>query len=268
MIARRGVSITGIGLHLDGISDEMEDCFRRFDRRGFRKVLKRFEEALNKLTEGRPFEVYVPHMNKILYQEIISHPDCTGYSYLEEGSTSMTWSSRRNAKTSWAKILRSHVRSWWVGSRYQFTRLMFDHSRLHYKSAYVISKLAFQGIPGRMDVSEHIPPLPSGTGDGNTYLILDAIHLLPGVRWEDYEEGLVQALIENRLPPGELLVKFHFAEADAVLKFESIRRRLAAVDTPPLRMLGTDFSVEEHLTREDLLLFAVTTLGHMLWRKY
>jgi hypothetical protein len=117
-------------------------------------------------------------------------------------------------------------------------------------------------MPGRVDVSAHVPPLPAGTPPGNTYIILDAIYLFQGIRWQDYEDALVAAVLSSNLPAGELLVKFHFADTGAREKFESIRRRLEGRGVPPLRMLGADFPVEENLTGQDLLLFAVTALGY------
>jgi len=261
-LSRRGAPFRGVGLHADDISDKMEESFRKFDRKGFQAVSRRLDDTLRDLTQGRPFEVYIPHLNKILYQEVVLHQNCKGYSFLEEGFTSMAWSSRRNARTSWPKILRSDVRSRLTGARYRFTRRMFDHTHPGYRAAFAISGLAFQDMPGRTDVSAHVPPLPAGRPPGNIYIILDAIYLFEGIRWEDYENALVKAVLETELPTGELLVKFHFADAGAREKFESLRRRLEGGNMPPLRMLGSDFPVEENLTGQDLLLFAVTALGY------
>jgi hypothetical protein len=261
-LSRRGAPFRGVGLRIDDISDEMEECFRKFDRKGYQAVSRRLDEILCGFTGGRPFEVHVPHANKIIYQEIILHRDCAAYSYLEEGFTSMAWSSRRNARSSLPKILRSCARSWRVGALYRFTRPMFDVSLPHYRAAYAISGLAFQGMPGRVDVAAHVPPLPAGKPPGNIYIILDAIYLFQGIRWKDYEDALVAAVLGSELPAGELLVKFHSADAGAREKFDSLRRHFEGGDVPPLRMLSGDFPVEEYLTGQDLLLFAVTALGY------
>lgn len=261
-IARRGAPVSGEGLRIDAIADEMEQRYRKCDRRGFRTVWKRFDEALRGLTGGRPFEAYVPHLNKIIYQEIVLHPDCSGYSFLEEGFTSMAWSGRRNNRSAWMKILRCHVRSFRVGARYRFTRLMFDHSLPHFRAAYAISDQAFRGMPGRICVAPHLPPLPAGEAPGNTYIILDAIYLFKGVRWEDYEDALIEELRTLQPAPGEVLVKFHFADAAFREKFESLRVRLEAEGIANARLLDPDFAVEHCLTSMDLLLFAVTALGY------
>lgn len=261
-VSRRSAPFRGAGAGVDDISDEMEECFKNCDRKGFRAVWERFNQTLRGLTGGRPFVAYVPHLNKIIYQEIILHPDCAGYCFLEEGFTSMAWRDRRNARTSWAKILRSRIRSRRVGALYQFTRRMFDHSLPNYQSSFAISSRAFLGMPGRTDVASHLPPLADGSPPGKIYLILDAIYLFQGIRWQDYEDALVEALGGVSLPIGEVLVKFHFADGGAKEKFESLRFRLADMDIPTMRLLGPGFAVEENLTNTDLLVFAVTALGY------
>jgi len=261
-IARRGVPFPGVGLCLDDVSDEMESCFRRFDRHGSSEAWKRFDEALRGLTGEKPFEAYIPHANKIIYQEIICHPQCAGYSFLEEGFTSMAWDRWPNVRSTWSKILRNHLRTMWVGPRYRFTRAMFEHSLPRYRAAYAISKHAFDGMPGRTDVSAHVPPLPPGDGPGNTYVILDASYLHQGVRWEAYENALVAAVLSHAPPSAELRVKFHFADSRAPQRFENIRKRLAEGGLESVRVLGPDFSVDDNLTDVDLLLFAFTSLGY------
>ncbi len=262
-LSRRSAPVCGIGLSVDDLSDEMEDCFKSYDRKGFQALLNRLDHTLSELTEGRPFEAYIPHANKILYQEIIFRPNCVGYSYLEEGFTSMAWSTQRNARTSWAKILRSSIRSWRVGSHYRFSRPMFDHTLPGYQAAYAISDSAFKNMPGRQDVVAYLPPLPTGDGlAGHTYIILDALYLFQGIHWEDYENALVKALLSQELPDGEMLIKFHFADAGSAEKYQSLCQKLVGRGTPPLRLLGASYAVEQNLTARDLVVFAYTSLGY------
>lgn len=261
-IARRGVPFPNTGLCLDEVSNAMESCFRRCARTGYAEVWQHFDQSLQGLTGGRPFEAYIPHLNKIIYQEIINHPHCAGYSFLEEGFTSMAWDKWPNERSAWSKSLRNHLRTWRVGPRYRFNRPMFDNSPPTYRAAYAISKHAFQGMPGRTDVSAHVPPLPVGNPPGNTYLILDACYLHHGIRWENYENALVAAVLAHATPSKELRIKFHFADAHAPERFQSICQRLADDGPASVHMLGPDFSVEENLTSTDLLLFAVTSLGY------
>ena len=261
-ISRRGTRIPEPGACLDEISDEMERCFKNFDRGGYRDARKRFEEALLGLTGGQPFEAYVPHGNKILYQEIIGHRDCAGYSFLEEGFTSMAWDTWRNDRSNISKIVRSALRCMWIRPNYSFTRPMFDHSRPRYRHAFAISDAAFGGMRGRTSVTTGLPPLPPGEPPGIIYLILDASYLLMGPSWEDYENALVRAVMRNSETSADLRVKFHPADADAPRKFESFRRRLADHGYSQVCQLGTDFQIEENLTGSDLLIFGTTALGY------
>ena len=261
-ISRRGAPLSGTGLNLDDLSDEIELHFRKCDRKGYQEACARLDAALRSLTGGRPFEAYIPHVNKILYQEIISHPRCSGYSFIEEGFTSMAWSTRRNARFTPAKIMRSYLRAWRIRPRYNFKLPMFVHSLPHFRAAYAISGQAFRGMPGRTDVSACVTPLPAGSPPWKTYLILDACYLHAGIRWEDYENALVTAVRGQSVPSGEVLVKFHFADAGAAAGFESIRQRLADDGGPRLSLLGADFPVEKNLTQQDVLLFALTSLGY------
>ncbi|HEX7262267.1 MAG TPA: hypothetical protein VF258_10670, partial [Luteolibacter sp.] len=211
---------------------------------------------------GRPFEAYIPHANKILYQEIISHPQCSGYSFVEEGFTSMAWNTRRNARFTPAKNFRHHLRTWRVRPRYRFKRPMFVHTLPHFRAAYAISDQAFLGMPGRTDVSACVAMPPAGNPPGKIYLILDACYLHAGVRWEDYENALVAAVRVLAAQSGEVLVKFHFADPAPAAKFESLRRRLTDDGCPRLCLLAADFPVEKNLTQQDTLLFALTSLGY------
>lgn len=262
MISRRNAPFGCAGLQLDEISDKLEVLFRKCDRIGYHEACARLDAALQSLTGGQRFVAYVPHANKILYQEIIDHPQCVGYSFIEEGFTSMAWSTRRNARFTPYKILRNHLRTWWIRPCYQFKRPMFVHSLPHFRAAYAISSPAFSGMPGRVDVSASITPLPVGIPPGKTYLILDACYLHAGIRWEDYENALVAAVSSQAKPVGELLVKFHYADADAAIRFESVRQRLADEGVVGISLLGADFPVEKSLTQQDMLIFALTSLGY------
>ena len=261
-IARRGVPFSGKGLCLDEVSDELESCFKRFDRKGYAKARSRMVADLNRLTAGRFFEAYIPHLNKILYQEIVFHPLCSGYSFLEEGFTSMAWETWPNIRSNWPKILRNYLRTWWVGPSYFFKRPMFEHFLPHYQAAYAISKHAFYDMPGKIDVAAHLPHLPCGDGPVITYVILDASYLHQGICWQTYEKALVDAVLKHAPPYAEICIKFHFADSQALKRFQNIRERLAERGLTSARLLESDFSVEANLTRQDLLLFAVTSLGY------
>lgn len=261
-LSRRKTPFPGRGCAMDEVSDGMDLAYRKLDRRGYRAAQQRLDEAIRSLAGGAPFETYVPHLNKMLYQEIVRHPRCTGYSFLEEGYTAMNWSSRRNARITGHKILRSWLRDLWIGPRYQLTRPMFDPTLPHYRSACAISKLAFRGMPGRVDVSACLPPLPPGIPPGRILLILDTSYLHQGLIWQNYEDAIVTTLREDAPHTAELLVKFHFADPEADTRFRSLAGRLDSFGFPSIRKLPRDFQIEENLTSEDLLVFGTTSLGY------
>lgn len=261
-ISRRGTRIPEPGTCFDDISDEMDRCLKRFDRGGFRLVRRRFEEALGRLTGGRPFEAYLPHGNKILYQEIIGHRSCAGYSFLEEGFTSMAWNTWRNDRSSRAKILRSAARCVWVRTNYRFTRPMFDHSRPHYRAAFALSGAAFQGMPGRIDVAAGLPPLRPGKPPGSVYLLLDMSYRHSGRSWEDYANSMARAVRLHSLADADVRIKFHPSDSDVSRKFESLRRRLADQGFSRVSLLGPEFQTEEELTASDLLVFGTSSVGY------
>jgi len=261
-IAKRAVPFPGTGCCLDDVAHAMESCLKRFDRSGYAAARKQLDEALGELTGDKPFEAYVPHANNVLFQEIISHPRCIGYSFLEEGFTSMLWDTWRSFRMLSRKTLRNYLRTYWVRPNYSFNRPMFDHAAATYRAAYAISKHAFHDMPGRADVSGHIPSLPQSDGPANTYVILDTSYLHRGVRWQAYENALVAAILAAAPTSGELRIKFHFVDPKASQRFESIRARLSTGGVRSVSMLGSDFQVEENLTRDDLVLFAVTSLGY------
>ena len=60
-ISRRGTRIPETGACLDLVSDEMERCYKNFDRSGYRRAWKNLEDILLGLTDGQPFEAYIPH---------------------------------------------------------------------------------------------------------------------------------------------------------------------------------------------------------------
>lgn len=261
-IARRNAPFRGEGICLDDVSDEMEEHFRKCDRKGYRSARTRFDTALRGLTGGRPFHAYLPHLNKMIYQEIISHPNCSGYSFLEEGFTSMAWNTQHNARLTWSKVLRNHLRTWLTGPKYRFSRPMFDLEMPHYRAAYGISSHAFHDMPGRTDVSAFVPPLAAGNPPGVTYIVLDAAYLHQGIPWQHYERALLAATAKHASTGSRLMVKFHFADTDARRKFESVSTHLSRSGFHPIELLDSGYSVEDNLTDCDLVLFAFTSLGY------
>ncbi len=261
-LSRRKTLFEGRGFPMDEVSDSLDLAYRKLDRKGYRAAQKRLDETIRSLSGGGRFEAYVPHLNKMLYQEVIGHPLCAGYSFVEEGYTAMNWSSRRNARITGYKILRDKLRHFWIRPRYRLTRPMFDPTLPHYRSAFAISRLAFRGISGRVDVCPYLPPLPPGTAPGRIFLILDSSYLHQGLLWQNYEDAIVEVLREGAPHGCELLVKFHFADLKSAEHYQSLVTRLGSYGFPSIRKLPGDFEIERNLTDADLLLFGTTSLGY------
>ena len=263
-LSRRGTLFAGRGFPMDDVSDQLDLAYRKLDRKGYRATQQRLDEAIRSLCGGSPFEAYVPHLNKMLYQEVIGHPLCAGYSFLEEGCTSMTWDFRRNARITGYKLLRDKLRHFWIRPRYQLTRPMFDPTLPHYRSAFAISRLAFRGITGRVDVCPYLPPLPPGNPPGRIFLILDSSYLHQGLLWQNYEDAIVGVLREGAPHACELLVKFHFADPKSAERYQSLLARLGSSGFPSIQKLPGDFEIERNLTAADLLVFGTTSLGYYM----
>ena len=116
--SRRAVAPVGSGVRLDDLSDNLQSAYKRFDRRGYARLRSALVHRLEELTGGESFLAYIPHTRQIVYQEMIDHPKCAGYFFIEEGFTSMAWKSHRNVKLSRAKRFQHAIRKLWTGSRF------------------------------------------------------------------------------------------------------------------------------------------------------
>lgn len=258
-ISRRSVKPVGKGLCLDGLSDELEACYKRFDRTGYSRCRAEIQRQVRELNGGREFIAYIPHLQRALYQEVAAHPDCRGYRFIEEGFTSMDWQSRQTVKMKPVKRIQNTLRAWWTGSAFDVLRPMFDCADPKFSGAISISPYAFSGMPEVMNVSAHIPRYPAGEGTGKLYVVLDTAYLHRGIRWEDYRNAMVRAIAREAAGCETVRIKFHFADESAATRFQSIQ-----ADLPNLRLslLEPSFSIEENLTAADRVLFAVSSLGY------
>lgn len=263
-LSRRATPFPGRGLLVDDTSDAMDLAYRKLDRTAYHAARAGLDEAIRALCGDAPFEAYVPHLNKMIYQEIVLHPRCRAWSFVEEGYPPMNWRSRMNARITPAKILRSWLRDFRVGPRYRLTRPMFDHSLPGYRAAYAISKLAFRGMPGRVDVAPDLPPLPAGQPPGRNLLILDTSYLHQGLEWKNYEQAVIGILESSVSREAPLLMKFHPADTEAQARYEALVSHLRDFGFPSIERAPRDFQIEENLTAADLLVFGTTSLGYYM----
>lgn len=259
-ISRRSVKPAAAGLCLDDLSDALESHYKKADRRGYLECRAEFVRKVREITGGGKFLAYLPHLQRLFYQEIVAHPDCEGYLFVEEGFTSMDWQARQTVEMSTGKRLLSVLRAWWTGSRFDARRAMFDIADRKFRGAVSISPQAFSGMPGVVNVASRIPPYRSAGGPKNVYVIFDTSYLHRGIRWEDYQQAAVGAILAEAADAASIRVKFHFADPQVAAHFDSLKRQCAAAGR--LTLLESDFSVEDHLTADDCLLFGVSSLGY------
>lgn len=260
---RRSVEVLGKGVQLDELSDRMQAAYKKWDRKGYQRLKSEFHRHLDELTAGRRFLAYLPHTRQIVYQETLSHPRCEGYLFLEEGFTSMAWSTGWGETPPFMKRLLNRLRGAMVGSAYRFSRPLFDIASPGFRGAFAISKQAFSGMSGRHDVSSSLAPLKPADGHRRIFVILDTSYLHRGIRWDDYCRELVDAV--RRLQPdgfAAILVKFHFADSLRVKRFEEIRRTLEDLPGVTTSLLPPEISVEETLRSGDAVVFGVSSLGY------
>jgi hypothetical protein len=261
-MARRSVEAQGRAVQVDQLSDDLQTAFKKFQRARFRRLKSELHQHLERLTAGQRFIAYVPHTRQILYQEVINHPRCVGYYFLEEGFTSMAWESDWGKPPTLQKTAINHLRSLWAGTSFRSNRRMFDTAAANFRGAFAISNQAFRGMPGCVAVADRLPPYPSGHGRGRLYLVLDTCYLHRGIRWIDYEAALLDAVAKHPSLPGGIAVKFHFADADLDRHFQSLSEQLTARGFAQPERLAASFSLEDHLTLDDAVLFGVSSLGY------
>lgn len=256
-ITRRSVRPVGEGICLDDLADRMERSYKAFRRSDYRRSIDELDGHLETLTGGKPFIAYIPHTHRILYQEITGHPCCAGYVFLEEGFTSMGWKTRLGLEMDFLKRVQNGLRTLWSGSHYRPARPMFDHHAPGYRGALAISPHAFHGMPGVRDVSSFVPAFAPASAAPRLFVVLDSSYLHHGIRWENYEAAMVDAILADDAE--SILIKFHFADRQAVSRFAALRDRIAPRKAV---FLEKDYPIEENFRVNDRILFAVSSLGY------
>ena len=255
-LTRRAVRPVGTGICLDDLADHMEQYYKKFNRSAYRRSIRDLYDQLDKLTQGTPFVAYIPHTQRIIYQEVINHPACAGYWFIEEGFTSMAWDSR-GRELSPAKRVHYQLRTIWSGSHYTSGRQMFDCHDPKYRGALAISQHAFRGMPDVHNVFNSVAVIKPGTGQSRVFVVLDSSYLHHGIRWECYESAMVAAI--RARAEDAVFIKFHFADSQAAARFAAVSNKIVPKQAV---LLERDYPIEENLCVGDVVLFAVTSLGY------
>lgn len=258
ILGRRSVLPEGSEFSLDPISDQLEKSFKKGNRSAYQKTRKKLYNLLKKYAPNR-FEVTLPHLNQIIYQEIVSHPLCQGYYFAEEGFTSMNWHKYNSRNYGKAVPLKLRLRRLLTGSSFQPAREMFDAEHTSCLGAFAISPHAFEGMPKRLDVSPHIPALQSAGEVRTLYAVLDSCYLNQGIAWEDYLHALTQNIEKLYKAGDKVCIKFHFADREREKHFTEVTSALPEIN---LTLLDSAFCIEDALCADDLVIFGLTSLGY------
>ena len=258
-VSRRSVLPAGEGRCLDDLSDRLEAAYKGFRRGEYRRLQEELRRQIDEITGSRGFLAYIPHTQRLMYQEILAHPKCLGYLFVEEGFTSMSWKGHQAVKAGTGKRLQYRLRSAWTGSSFRFDREMFDVRSKGFRGAIAISKHAFTGMEKVTDVSKWIRRYEPQGQPKRVFAVLDTCYLHRGIRWDDYADALVEAVNAEAAPETEVFIKFHFVDTEAEGKFAALKKRIQA---RTMTLLPREFSVEDALSADDRLLFGVSSMGY------
>ncbi len=261
-ISRRSVKPAGQGVCLDDLSTRLDERYKKFDRRGYSQLLAELRGKVAEITGGRKFIAYIPHTQRLMYQEIIGLPECNGYRFVEEGFTSMAWRTHQGPRSSLRKRFVSRLRTWWTGSAFRSSRDMFDVTNQGFLGAVAISRHAFATMDRVTNVGARICRYEIGDGRKRLFVILDTSYIHRGIQWADYSDALVGAVLDEAADAQELMIKFHFADNECQSHFSELKEKISLEAGLPMRLLSGDFAVEEQLTASDLVIFSVSSLGY------
>lgn len=258
VFGRRSVLPEGSEFGLDALSDQLEKAFKKGKRSSYQSKRKQLFQLLEK-NAPHGFEVTLPHLNQIIYQEIVSHTLCHGYYFAEEGFTSMNWRKYNSRNQDKAVPFKLRLRRFLTGSHFQPSREMFDAGHATYLGAFAISPDAFRDIQKRHDVSAHLPALRPAGENRTLYAVLDSSYLNQGIAWDDYLDALTRKIAESFRAGDKVFIKFHFADKDRLAHFTEITTALPEMN---LTLLDSDFCIEDALCKDDLVIFGLTSLGY------
>ena len=261
-ISRRSVEPIGNGVCLDQISNMLEKAFKSWDRLLYAKCKEDLFREIGFLTRDQPFIAYIPHTQLLMTQEIISHPWCIGYRFVEEGFTSMAWATHQGLRISKIKCFLSYLRALRTESNYRSGRDMFDLKNDRFRGALAITPAAFSGMEQVVNVSSCMKKPVDSDQPARLFVILDTCYLHRGILWQDYEEALSIAVVKEAGEYKEIIIKFHFVDTNSSSHYDSLLGKIRKNIRIPIRVVSRSYSVEKELNANDCVLFAVSSLGY------
>jgi hypothetical protein len=240
----------------------LEKAFKSWDRLLYARCKEDLFRKIGLLTDDQPFIAYIPHTQLLMTQEIISHPSCVGYRFVEEGFTSMAWATHQGLRTTQIKCFLSYLRALWTRSNYRAGRDMFDLKNDRFQGALAITPAAFSGMEQVVNVSSCMKKIVDSDQPPRLFVILDTCYLHRGILWQDYEEALSGAVVKEAGEYREIIIKFHFADTNSSNHYASLLSKIRKNIGIPIRLVGRSYSVEKELIANDCVLFAVSSLGY------
>ena len=243
-ITRRSTQ-TSLPVLFDG--DAWGEKLKKMSPFSARGQIRAFQDEITRLTQGEKYDCFLHHSKDPFSQLLAGHPLCRRFFYLEEGFTALTGNTfGRTGSNQFQKLL------WRVKSPLFYSRLIdkyrsfFDTKDRKYGGVYALSKHAFKGFPGRIQLpaNEIIADLPL---PGEIVIFLDSQYFLGNCTEEAYTRALLAGLVNLLDRPTQIAMKFHPSETLPERKQRIMESILGLPDVAGLTEVPGDF-IGERMT--------------------
>jgi hypothetical protein len=194
-----------------------------------RRRLKRSDRYFSELTCGDPFQLYVPQTHLRWIQAAITHPDCRGYSFIEEGMASYFTREQLERKIPLEQVTP------WTRKKYRGRIGAGEFFAPGYARAYGIHPESFPWLERRVVLGDVFAGLPSAADAGIEWvLVCDDLRRTAGVGERAMLHGMDRAL---GLLRERGVRRLHFKLHPAQLGSDQVQtiRSLLAAHAPALR---------------------------------
>ena len=232
---------------------------------GGKRHIRAFEKHIAALTGGRTYDCLLHHHKDPYAQLLSSHPLCRKFFYLEEGLTAQIGGPLGRSKPRVSKKLLWRLKSiLCYAGRIDKYREFHDIRAANYGGVFALSRSAFSGYPGRVQLSAAAiaadVPAPA-----DVVIFLDSQYFRGNCTADAYllaMTGCLAAILDRR---STVAIKFHPAENDAGRKGRMLDAIAALTHVGDLRELPPDFVGERMACHRDTkVVVGTTALGFYL----
>ena len=230
-----------------------------------RRQIRAFQDEITRLTQGERYDCFLHHSKDPFSQLLAGHPLCRRYFYLEEGFTALTGNTfGRTGSNQLQKLL------WKVKSPLLYSgmidkyRSFFDTEDRKYGGVYALSKHAFKGFPGRIQLpaNEILAELPL---PAEIVIFLDSQYFLGNCTEAAYTHALLAGLANLLNGPTQVAIKFHPSENWPERKQRITESILSLPDVAGLTEVPGDFIAERMACAPDArILVGTSAIGYFL----